>query len=117
MSGFNESMLFRDSPQQKAVCDRLVQFVHYNEREERFEIPDFSEPDRIRRARTLLDLALALFDGDGHLAMTQLVNLDYETRGIVSDLLMGLGHQGGTHADRWLENTEAFFATDAELPR
>lgn len=114
MSEHEDSELFRDDPQRRDVCDRLVQFGHYNEKAERFEPPNFTNPERVRRARTLLDLALALFDGDGQLASTHLVNLDYETRGMVSDLLMELGAKGGAHVDRWLENTNAFFVVSPE---
>jgi hypothetical protein len=62
---------------------------------------------RVRRARTLYDLALALWDGDGQLAVGHLVDLDRDTRTMVGDLLAELGVADHSRIDRWLASTDA----------
>ena len=51
---------------------------------------------RVRRVRTLYDLAL------GHL-----VDLDQDTRTVVGDLLAKIGIADHSRVDRWLASTEA----------
>ena len=106
--------LFRDDAQRQAVCDRLLEFAHYDARTERFATPSLIDPDRVRRARLLYDFALTLFDGDSQVELDQLVSLDGDTRGVLGDLLMDLGMQDFGHVDRWLENTRAFFRAEEQ---
>jgi hypothetical protein len=61
----------------------------------------------VRRARTLYDLALALWDGDGQLAVGHLVDLDRDTRTMIGDLLAELGVADHSRIDRWLSSTDA----------
>ena len=106
--------LFRDDAQRQAVCDRLLEFAHYDARAERFATPSVADPSRVRRARVLYDFALTLYDGDSRVELDQLVSLDGDTRGVIGDLLMDLGMHNFAHVDRWLENTHAFFRSEAE---
>ena len=106
---------FRDREQQQAVCDRLLRLAHYNLETERSEPLQIADAVRVRRARTLYDLALALWDGDGQLAVGHLVDLDRDTRTMVGDLLAELGVAGHSHVDRWLASADA--ALDSALPR
>jgi len=82
---------FRDQAQQQAVCDRILRLAHYNLETVRSELLHMGDVARVRRARTLYDLALALWDGDGQLAVGHLVDLDRDTRTMIGDLLAELG--------------------------
>jgi hypothetical protein len=70
---------------------------------------------RVRRARTLYDLALALWDGDGQLAVGHLVDLDRDTRTMIGDLLAELGVADHSHIDRWLASTDRFVGDESTL--
>jgi len=101
---------FRDEEQHRAVRNRLLELARYDQERGEYAQPTFSEPARVRRARTLFDLALAIWNGDSQLPQGMLVQLDKDTRTMVGDLLADLGAADPVHVDRWLENTKAFFA-------
>lgn len=103
---------FRDEEQHRAVCNRLLELAHYDQERGEYAHPSFSAPARVRRARTLFDLALAIWNGDSQLPQGMLVQLDKDTRTMVGDLLGDLGAADPGHVDRWLENTQAFFGTE-----
>jgi hypothetical protein len=103
---------FRDEEQHRAVCNRLLEFARYDQERGEYAQPSFSEPARVRRARTLFDLALAIWNGDSQLSQGMLVQLDKDTRTMVGDLLADLGAADPAHVDRWLENTHAFFGAE-----
>lgn len=96
---------FRDQAQQQAVCDRILRLAHYNLETVRSELLHMGDVARVRRARTLYDLALALWDGDSQLAIGHLVDLDRDTRTMVGDLLAELGVADHSSIDRWLAST------------
>jgi len=98
---------FRDQAQQQAVCDRILRLAHYNLETVRSELLHMGDVARVRRARTLYDLALALWDGDGQLAVSHLVDLDRDTRTMIGDLLAELGVSDHSRIDRWLASTHA----------
>ena len=98
---------FRDPAQQQAVCDRLLSLADYNLETVRRERLHMGDVARVRRARTLYDLALALWDGDGQLAVGHLVDLDRDTRTMIGDLLAELGVADHSRIDRWLASAEA----------
>ena len=98
---------FRDQAQQQAVCDRILRLAHYNLETVRSELLHMGDVARVRRARTLYDLALALWDGDGQLAIGHLVDLDRDTRTMIGDLLAELGVADHSRIDRWLASTHA----------
>lgn len=54
---------FRDQAQQRAVCDRSLRLAHFNLETVRSELFQIGDVARVRRARTLYNLAL--WDGDG----------------------------------------------------
>lgn len=99
---------FRDETQQRAVCDRVIGLAQYDLDTERLERLSVTRPDRVRRARTLLDLALALYDDDSHLALSHLIGLDADTRSMIADLLGDLGMADHDHIDRWLRAMPEF---------
>jgi hypothetical protein len=105
---------FRDHAQQQAVCDRILRLAHYNLETVRSELLHMGDVARVRRARTLYDLALALWDGDGQLAVGHLVDLDRDTRTMIGDLLAELGVADHSRIDRWLSSTESI--VEAEVP-
>jgi len=105
---------FRDQAQQQAVCDRILRLAHYNLETVRSELLHMGDVARVRRARTLYDLALALWDGDGQLAVGHLVDLDRDTRTMIGDLLAELGVADHSRIDRWLNSTELVIA---RIPR
>ena len=96
---------FRHQAQQQAVCDRILRLAHCNLETLRSERLQLGDVARVRRTRTLYDLALALRDGDGQLAVGHLVDLDRDTRAIVGDLLAELGVADHSRIDRWLAST------------
>ena len=98
---------FRDQVQQQAVCDRILRLAHFNLETVRSEPLQIGDVARVRRARTLYDLALALWDGDSQLAIGHLVDLDRDTRTVIGDLLAELGVADHSHIDRWLASTDA----------
>jgi hypothetical protein len=98
---------FRDQAQQQAVCDRILRLAEYNLETVRSELLHMGDVARVRRARTLYDLALALWDGDGQLAVGHLVDLDRDTRTTIGDLLAELGVADHSRIDRWLSSTDA----------
>lgn len=104
---------FRDQAQQQAVCDRILRLAHYNLETVRSELLHMGDVARVRRARTLYDLALALWDGDGQLAIGHLVDLDRDTRTMVGDLLADLGVTDHSRIDRWLASTDSVVDEDA----
>lgn len=104
---------FRDPAQQEAVCDRILRLAHYNLETVRSELLHMGDVARVRRARTLYDLALALWDGDGQLAIGHLVDLDRDTRTMVGDLLADLGVTDHSRIDRWLASTDSVVDEDA----
>ena len=103
---------FRDEEQHRAVCNRLLELARYDQERGEYAQPSFSEPARVQRARTLFDLALAIWNGDSQLPQGMLVQLDKDTRTMVGDLLADLGAADPAYVDRWLENTHAFFGTE-----
>jgi hypothetical protein len=98
---------FRDRAQQQAVCDRILRLAEYNLKTVRSELLHMGDVARVRRARTLYDLALALWDGDGQLAVGHLVDLDRDTRTMIGDLLAELGVADHRRIDRWLASADA----------
>jgi hypothetical protein len=95
---------FRDQAQQQAVCDRILRLAHYNLETVRSELLHIGDVNRVRRARTLYDLALALWDGDSQVALG---HLDRDTRTMIGDLLAELGVADHSHIDRWLASADA----------
>ena len=98
---------FRDQAQQQAVCDRILRLAHFNLETVRSELLQIGDVARVRRARTLYDLALALWDGDSQVTLGHLVDLDRDTRTLIGDLLAELGVADHSHIDRWLASTDA----------
>ena len=98
---------FRDQGQQQAVCDRILRLAHFNLETVRSELLQIGDVARVRRARTLYDLALALWDGDSQVALGHLVDLDRDTRTMIGDLLAELGVADHSHIDRWLASADA----------
>lgn len=108
---------FRDQAQQQAVCDRILRLAHYNLETVRSELLHIGDVDRVRRARTLYDLALALWDGDSQVALGHLVDLDRDTRTMIGDLLAELGVADHSHIDRWLASADAVLEDGASGTR
>lgn len=104
---------FRDRAQQEAVCDRLLRLAHFDLETLRGEELRIVDVARVRRARTLYDLALALWEDGGQLAVGHLVDLDRDTRTMIGDLLAELGVADYSHVDRWLASTRAALARGA----
>lgn len=107
------SPAFRDEMQQQAVCDRILRLAHLNLHTQALEDLSLGDPDRVRRARTLYDLALALWDGDSQVVLGHLLDLDGDTRGVIGDLLSDMGMANPEQVDRWLESTSAMLERPA----
>ena len=88
------------------MCDRLLGLARFDLDTERIASLRIEDTAGVRRARTLYDLALALWDDDGQLAVGHLVDLDRDTRTMVGDLLAELGVGDHSQIDRWLASTE-----------
>jgi hypothetical protein len=107
-------MRFRDQAQQQAVCDRILRLAHYNLETVRSELLHMGDVARVRRARTLYDLALALWDGDGQPAVDNIVELDRDTRTMIGDLLAELGVADDGRIHRWLASTAGLVGRGAD---
>jgi hypothetical protein len=80
------SAMFRDEDQRRAVCERLLRIAHYDLAAQRAEIPTMEDIGRVRRARTIYDLVLTIYEGKG------------------GDLQVS----NHTHTDTWLRSTSVF---------
>ena len=102
------SAMFRDEEQRRAVCERLLRIAHYDLAAQRAEIPTIEDVARVRRARTLYDLVLTIYEGKGVVTLDHLIELDQDTRSVVGDLIADLQVSNHTHTDTWLRSTTVF---------
>ncbi|MEX2205443.1 MAG: hypothetical protein WEF50_04360 [Myxococcota bacterium] len=80
----------------------------------RVESPGSCSRSKTSRAFAALALDdLALWDGDSQLAIGHLVDLDRDTRTMVSDLVAQLGVADHSRIDRWLASTDAIVGNRA----